>query len=71
MRLAVDSARRKRKKMQNKKNSIQVGVNEHNQKKVVDCVLKNHEPFFMNIGIYRDISIQIRQLFVHFRPVTF
>ena len=37
--------------MQNKKHSIQVGVNEHNQKKVVDSVLKNHKPFFINIVI--------------------
>ena len=31
--LKVDSMGRKRKKKQNNKNSIQVGVNEHNQKK--------------------------------------
>ena len=47
--------------MQNKKNSFQVVVNEH----------KNHKPFFINIGIYRDLSVQIRQLFDHFRPVKY
>ena len=57
--------------MQNKKNSIQVGVNEHNQKKVVDSVLKNHKSFFINIGNYRVISVQIRLLFAHFRLVKF
>ena len=57
--------------MQNKKISIQNGVNEHNQKKVVDSVLKNRLPFFINIGNYRDILVQIRQLFAHFRPVKF
>ena len=25
-------------------------------------MLKNHKPFFINIGNYRDISVQIRQL---------
>ena len=65
----VDSS--KRKKRQNKKDSNQVGVNEHNRKKVVGTVLKNHEPFFINIGNYRAISVQIRQLLAHFRPVKF
>ena len=31
-------------------------------KKMVDSVLKNHKPFFINISNYRDISVQIRQL---------
>ena len=59
--------------MQNKKNtrSIQVGVNEQNQKKLVYSVLKNHKPFFINIGNYRDMSVQTRQLFAYFRPVKF
>ena len=56
--------------MQNKKNRIQVRVNKHNQK-VVDSVLHNHKPFFIIIGNYRDISVQIRQLFAHFRPIRF
>ena len=55
--------------MQNKKNSFKVEVNKDNQKKVVDTVLKNRKPLFINIGNYRDISDQIRQLFAHFRPV--
>ena len=41
------------------------------KRKVVDSVLKNHKPFFVNIGADRDISLQTRQLFVHFRPVKF
>ena len=57
--------------MQNMKNSMQIGVNEHNQKRVVESVLKNYKPFFINIGNYRDISIQIPQLLAHFRLVTF
>ena len=57
--------------MQNKKNSFQAGVNEHNQKKVVDSVLKNYKPFFINMGYYRDISVQIRQLFAHFLRAKF
>ena len=34
-------------------------------------MLKNFKPFFINIGNYDDISVQIRQLFVHFRSVKF
>ena len=34
-------------------------------------MLKNYKPFFINISYYRDISVQIRQLFAHFRPVKF
>ena len=41
------------------------------KRKVVDSVLKNHKPFFINIGNYRDISVQIRQLFANFRSVKF
>ena len=41
------------------------------KRKVIDSVLKNHKPFFIKIGIYRDISVQVRQLFAHFRPVKF
>ena len=40
-------------------------------KKVFDSVLKNYKPFFINIGNYRNILIQIRQIFAHFRPVKF
>ena len=57
--------------MQNKKNSFQVGLNEITKKKVVDSVLKNHKPFSIKIDNHRDISVQIRQLFAHFRPATF
>ena len=45
--------RKSKQKKQNKKNRIQFGVNEHNQKKVVDRVLKNHTRFFINIGNYQ------------------
>ena len=38
---------------------------------MVDSVLKNHQPFFIIIGSYRDISIQTHQLFAHFQPVKF
>ena len=41
------------------------------KKKAVDSVLKNHKPFFINIGDYRDISVQNRPLLAHFRPVKF
>ena len=34
--------------------------------KVVTSVLKNHKPFFINIGTYQDILVQLRQLFAHF-----
>ena len=43
----------------------------HLLSKVVDSILKNHKPFFINIGNYRDISVQIRQVSAHFRPVKF
>ena len=39
------------------------------KKKVVDSMFKNRKSFFINIDNYRDISIKIRQLFDHFRPV--
>ena len=55
--LKVDSQRREKKKKQKKKNSIQGGVNEHNQKKAVDSVLKKHKSFSIKIGIYREISV--------------
>ena len=61
--LKVDSRRRKRKNKSKKKiiiikkNSIQIGVNEHNQKKTVDSELKKHIPFSIKVGIYRDISV--------------
>ena len=57
--------------MRNMKNSIQVGVNEHSKRKVIDSEPKNHKLFFINIGNYRDISVQNRQLFTHSQPVTF
>ena len=38
---------------------------------MVNSVLKIYKPFFFNIGNYRDISVQIRQVFAHFRPVKF
>ena len=38
-------------------------------RKVVDSVLKNYKPFFINISTYRDILVQIRPLFADFRPV--
>ena len=33
-------------------------------------MFKNRKAFFINIDIYRDKSVQIRQLFAHFRPVN-
>ena len=39
--------------------------------KAVDSVLKSHKPFFINIGNYRDISVQNRPLSAHFWPVKF
>ena len=59
-----EKEKKARKKKKKKKNSIEVGVNEHNQKKVVDSVLKNHKPFFINISTYRD-----RFKFVNFLPI--
>ena len=41
------------------------------KRKVVDIVHKNHKPYFLNIGNHRDISVQTRQLFARFWPVTF
>ena len=41
------------------------------KRKAVDSVLQNHKPFFINIGITRDISIQNRPLSAHFWPVKF
>ena len=41
------------------------------KRKPVDSVLKNHKPFFINIGNYRDISVQNRPLSAHFWPVKF
>ena len=50
-----------------KKNSIQVRVNEYNQKrKAVDSVLKNHKSLSIKAGIYPDISVQIRPSFCPF-----
>ena len=57
--------------MQNKKNTIQVGVNEHNQKKVLDREHKNHKQLLIHIGNYRDISVQICQLVDDFRSAKF
>ena len=37
------------------------------KRKVVDRVLKNHKPFFINIGTYRNIPVQICPLFAAFR----
>ena len=61
-----------KKRCPDKKNSFQVGVNEHNQKErwLIMCSKKN-KPFFINIGNYRDISVQIRQLFTYFWSVKF
>ena len=38
---------------------------------MVDSVLKNHKPFFINIGDNRDMSVQTRQLFAQFGSVKF
>ena len=38
---------------------------------VVDSVLKNHKPFLINIGNYRDILVQIHPPFAHFWLVKF
>ena len=34
-------------------------------------MLKNHKPFFINIGTHRDILVQNRLLFADFWPVKF
>ena len=39
--------------------------------KAGDSVLKNYKPFFINIGNYRDISVQNRLLSAHFGPEKF
>ena len=41
------------------------------KRKVVDSMLKKHQQFLINIGNYRDKSIQTPQLFEHFRCVNF
>ena len=41
------------------------------KRKAVDSVLKNHKPFFINIGNYRDILVQNSTLSAHFWPVKF
>ena len=41
------------------------------KRKVADSVLKNLIPFFIDIGNLRDILVQTRQLFDHFRHVKF
>ena len=55
-----------RKKKQNKKNSIQVKVTKITKTKVVDSALKNQKPFFINIGNYRNISVQNLSTFCQF-----
>ena len=39
------------------------------KRKVVNSGLKNHKPFFINIGNYRDISVQNRPLLANFLAV--
>ena len=39
--------------------------------KVVDSAFKNHKTFFINIGTYRDKTVQTCQLFANSRPVKF
>ena len=34
-------------------------------------MLKNYQPFFINIGNYQVILVQTRQLFAHFRPAKY
>ena len=34
-------------------------------------MLKNHNSFSIKLGIHRDISVQIRSISTHFRPVKF
>ena len=41
------------------------------KRKAVDSVLKNHKSFFINIGNYRDISVQNFPLSAHFWLVNF
>ena len=41
------------------------------KRKAVHSVLKNHKPFFINIGNYRDISVQNCPLSAYFWPVKF
>ena len=41
------------------------------RKAVVDNVLKSQKLFFINIGNYRDISVQNCPLSAHFWPVKF
>ena len=41
------------------------------KRKPVDSVLKNHKPFFINIGKYRDILVQNHSLSAHFWAVKF
>ena len=66
--LKVDSLRKE--KARKMKNSIQVGLNEHNQK-TIDNERKNHKSFSINIGSYRDILVQNSPLSAHVRPVKF
>ena len=63
--LKVHSRRRKRKIV------FRLEQTNITKRKAVDCVLKNHKYFSIKIGICRDISVQNRALFAHFRPVTF
>ena len=62
-----------RKKKQNKENTavFKLWYMNITKTKVFDSVFKNHKPISINIGNYRDISVQIRPLFAHFRPVKF
>ena len=64
---------RKKYELRNKKNTVvlKLGLTNITKRTVADGVLKNHKPFFINIGNYRDISLQIRQLFAHLRPVKY
>ena len=41
------------------------------KRKAVDSVLKNHKPFFIKIGNYRDMSVQNRSLSAPSWPVKF
>ena len=52
--------------MQNKKNSIQIGVNEHNQKKGGWWCSQKPPAIFINVVIYRDISVQTSQFLTIF-----
>ena len=66
-----EKIKKSKKKDAKQENSSQIGVNEITKRNMVDYVLKIHKPFFINIDNYRNISVQIRQLFAHFWPVTF